>query len=46
MTDPIPEEARQRAEEVLRPLLETLARMDLPTGSNTAIVLRVPEEID
>lgn len=46
MTDFIPEEARQRAEATIRPLLETLAQLDLPAGSNSAVVLRVPEEIE
>ena len=44
MTDSIPSDARERAEAVLRPLLETLSKLSLPEGSDTAIVFHVPEE--
>ena len=44
MTDSIPADARERAEAVLRPLLESLSKLDLPAGSNTAVVFRAPEE--
>ena len=44
MTDSIPADARERAEAVLRPLLETLSTLDLPAGSNTAVVFQAAEE--
>lgn len=44
MHPPIPPEAREAAEAVLKPLLETLSKMTLPQGSDTAVPFRVPEE--
>ena len=44
MTDSIPPDGRERAEAVLQPLLDALSKLNLPEGSNTAIVFRVPEE--
>ena len=44
MTDSIPSDARERAEAVLKPLLETLSKLELPEGSNNAVVFRMPEE--
>jgi hypothetical protein len=46
MTDSIPADAREHAEAVLQPLLAMLSRLGLPEGSNTAVVFRVPEEIE
>jgi len=46
MADPIPAEARERAEATLASLEEALAPVleRLPAGSNTAFVFRIPEE--
>ena len=43
MTDTIPADARERAEAVLQPLLDTLAKFDLPEDSSTAVIFRVTE---
>ena len=46
MADSIPAEARERAEAILANLDAALvpAFAELPEGSNTAIIFRVPEE--
>ena len=46
MADPIPAEARERADATLANLNAALAPVleHLPEGSNTAVVFRMPEE--
>ena len=46
MAEPIPAEARERAEAILAKLDEALGPVfdRLPEGSNTAVVFRVEEE--